>query len=279
MKYIEVYKNGISQLKSANNENAVFEVRCIFQKCFNMNRYELALSENSEAPLDGCEYFNEIIKRRKSQEPLQYILGSWEFMGLEFDVGKGVLIPRPETELLVETAIDEIRKTQKTVFDLCAGSGCIGLSIAYFCSDCDVYLIEKSKDALKYLKLNTKKYELSNVHIIEGDITDGFESFNLPNPHIIVSNPPYIKTDEIDTLQTEVLYEPKMALDGGADGLYFYKVLSEKWMPYILANGILSVECGENQYIDIEKLFLKHSDNINIKRDFNGIIRIITAKI
>ena len=154
--------------------------------------------------------FNDAIimaDRRLSGEPIQYILGSWDFMDFAFQVGEGVLIPRPETEILVEYIFDKIKNiSEPVVYDLCSGSGCIGLSLAALHKSAKVYLVEKSDKALTYLKANDKNIcaDLKNTTVIQGDILKVEDFDFLPEADVIVSNPPYIKSEEIPTLQSEV---------------------------------------------------------------------------
>ncbi len=198
-------------------------------------------------------------------------------MGLTFNVGPGVLIPRPETEILCEYVIEKIKNiTEPVVVDLCSGSGCIGLSVAYYNKNAKVFLVEKSNEALLYLRKNLEKLNLKNVTVIHGDVfkvkglTDA-----LPVADIIVSNPPYIRSNEISHLQTEVQKEPVMALDGGKDGLDFYRCLCCEWTRHLKKSGIMALECGEDQANDIAELFFKNSLEHKIIKDYNNIDRIV----
>lgn len=216
--------------------------------------------------------FADLLWRVKSNEPLQYIVGKWDFYNSEFAVGPGVLIPRPETEELTQLAIDYLKnKNDSVVYDLCAGSGCIGISIAKECADTTVYLIEKSKDALFYLKKNAQG--INNVHIIEHDIAAALQ---LPKADLIISNPPYIKSDDIKDLQSEVLFEPEMALDGGADGLDFYRIINDNWTEMLNDDGILLLEIGEDQGEEIINI-LNSYKNIKVIKDMYGNDRMVKA--
>jgi release factor glutamine methyltransferase len=219
--------------------------------------------------------------RRLAGEPIQYILGEWDFMGFPFKVGKGVLIPRPETEILVEMILDKIKNIKEpVVYDLCSGSGCIGLSIKKLRNDAKVFLVEKSAEALSYLKTNHSNLckELENTTVIQGDILRLDSFSDLPLADVIVSNPPYIRSDEIKTLQSEVLEEPIMALDGGADGLVFYRTLVNDWSAKLKENGFMAFECGEDQAQDICNLFEKiYFDNETVN-DYNNIQRIVVGR-
>ncbi|MDR0314592.1 MAG: peptide chain release factor N(5)-glutamine methyltransferase [Oscillospiraceae bacterium] len=278
MTYKDIYIAGIKSLKAAGIDNAEFDARLIFEQCFGIDRAALALSGDKRADVHAYNLFLDMIKRREEREPLQYILGNWPFMGLEFHVGPGVLIPRPETQQLAEIAVKKINEGKSVVFDLCAGSGCIGLCVAYYCKNTDVYLIEKSQQAAEYLNRNIKRLNIRNAHAMIGDIKDGYLPFNIPEPDIILCNPPYIRSDEINRLQEEVQKEPVMALNGGEDGLEFYRVLADKWLRYIKKDGSLIMECGQGQESDITDIFRGKCKNIKIFKDFNGIPRIIDCE-
>ena len=198
---------------------------------------------------------------------------------MTFYVGKGVLIPRPETETLVDFALEKIKDIESPViYDLCAGTGCIGLTIANHRKDAKVYLFEKEDEAFNYLVKNKEKYSLDNATIINSDIFD-YDFSHLPMCDILLSNPPYIESNEIQTLQEEVLFEPITALDGGNDGLDFYKVIYDRWLSQVKENGFVAFECGEGQSQLICEIFAKKISSSNILFDFNNIDRIVTFGI
>ena len=160
--------------------------------------------------------------------------------------------------------------------DLCAGTGCIGLTAARLNPNAKVFLVEKSPDAMKYLQKNADKFALTNVRIISGDIFSGFDAFDIPKPDLILSNPPYINSGDIALLQSEVLKEPAMALGGGRDGLDFYKAIAEKWLPY--CGGAIAVECGEGQADLIRAIFSNQCAETCSIKDFNGIERVVVGR-
>jgi len=264
------------------SEDARFDALCLAEKAFNLNKTDLRL--RGEQSVDPKEYFA-LIDRRASGEPLQYILGEWEFYGLQFVVGPGVLIPRPETELLVKIAIKHLRdapggkNAPPTVLDLCAGSGCVGLSVAHHCPNARVYLIELSDQAMPYLRENAKAYP--NAEVIAADVLNWqlslpINNWQLSTCQLILANPPYVKSSEIAGLSEEVRCEPRMALDGGADGLTFYRVLAERWLPRLAPGGLLACECCEGQARDVAAMFSPYATEI--KRDFNGVERVVVAR-
>jgi len=238
-----------------------FDALCLAEHAFALDKTALRLQ--ADTPVDPTHFFS-LVAQRAAGEPLQYILGTWEFYGLPFAVGPGVLIPRPETEMLVDIALQH---KPATVVDLCAGSGCIGLSIAHHLPNTQVHLVELSEQALPYLRKNAARYPNATVHH-----ADAFH-YSLTTNHysLIVSNPPYIPTHELASLQQEVQHEPAMALDGGADGLDFYRSLAQHWLPKC---DVLAVECGDGQAQDIVQLF----GGGQILTDFNGIGRVVLAK-
>lgn len=209
----------------------------------------------------------------KTGEPLQYVIGKWDFYESEFYVGEGVLIPRPETEELVDLAVKYLKTvTNPVVIDLCSGSGCIGVSIAKAVPDSKVYCIEKSKEAFRYLEKNAK--DCKNVVLINDDI---FNDIDIENADLIISNPPYIKTSDLANLQDEVKKEPQMALNGGNDGLDFYRIINTKWTFKLKPNGVLMLEIGEDQGKDIVDV-LTEFNNVEIKKDMYGNDRMVVAK-
>ncbi len=216
--------------------------------------------------------FADLLWRVKSGEPLQYVIGKWDFYESEFFVGKGVLIPRPETEELVELAIRHIKTLGNcVVYDLCAGSGAIGVSVAKACPTATVYLVEKSADAMFYLLKNADGVD--NAKVICGDIANDFD---LPNADVIISNPPYIKSDEIAALQSEVQFEPSMALDGGSDGLDFYRIINDKWSQKLMPDGVLFLEIGNEQGESILTV-LDNFKDVKVLKDMYGNDRMVTA--
>ncbi len=275
-----LYKLGKCLLENANIENAAFEAISLLEISIGYNRTQLFLHKDEQViPIFEKNYFD-LVERRVQGEPLQYILGKWEFMGLEFFVGKGVLIPRPETEILAELAINELQNKKKViVFDLCAGTGCIGISVAKQQENAQVYLIENSNEAIRFLKQNIQTYMLKNTVALNGDIFNGFEAYDLPNPDIVLSNPPYIPSCELSSLQAEIKYEPEQALNGGENGLDYYIALKKLWLPHINHGGIMAVECGEDQADIISNMFSNVRNDIEILIDNNGISRVVKIKV
>ncbi len=272
----ELYYKSVDELSFT--DDAKFEALCMFETILNIDKTALVTKDLIISD-DDIRQINNAISRRKKSEPLQYILGSWDFYDMTFFVGKGVLIPRPETEMLVDFALEKIKDIESPViYDLCAGTGCIGLTIANHRKDAKVYLFEKEKEAFYYLKKNKEKYELDNAIIINTDIFN-YDLSDSPMCDILLSNPPYIKSNEINILQKEVLFEPISALDGGDDGLIFYNVIYDRWLSQVKKNGFLAFECGEGQSQLIRDVFAKKISSSDILFDFNNIDRIVTFGI
>ncbi|MCH5190857.1 MAG: peptide chain release factor N(5)-glutamine methyltransferase [Oscillospiraceae bacterium] len=255
-----------------------FEAQCIFEDLLDFDKSKVLLSDFDVSRSD-IDIVNNAINRRKFGEPLQYILGKWDFYDRTFFVGKGVLIPRPETELLVDFALEKLVNIKEPViYDLCAGSGCIGLTVAYHIKNSTVFLFEKEKAAFEYLKRNKDKYDIQNAVLINDDIFT-VDLSKYPQADMVLSNPPYIKTDEIEDLQKEVHFEPKTALDGGEDGLLFYRCIAERWTDKVKSGGHIAMECGEEQYDDIIRIFDGRYKEKNVTKDFNNIDRIVAFRI
>ncbi len=278
-----IIREALSLIKEKLNniDDGDIEARYIIEKVCGINYRDLLLRYSESISEENINKALLMADRRLAGEPIQYILGEWDFMDFTFKVGEGVLIPRPETEILVETVLENIKDiSDPVVYDLCSGSGCIGLSIKKIRPDVKVYLVEKSEKALAYLKENCRNIcgELENTTVIQGDILNIDAFSNLPEADAIVSNPPYIRSDEIASLQSEVLLEPRMALDGGDDGLVFYRYLVSNWSEKLKGNGFMAFECGEDQAEDICGLFKKINFDNSIINDYNNIQRIVIGR-
>ncbi len=238
----------------------------------------ITLTELYSREIDGCDtsLIRSYTRRRKSGEPLQYIFGAWEFMGRKFILNENVLIPRPETELLVEEAMNSIGNAKSVVYDLCAGSGCIAISVSEKCRNAEVYGFEKYGGALEIFQKNIDFYHTDNVKAIQADITKALE---MPIPHAdyILSNPPYIESGAVAGLPREVLAEPLTALDGGADGLDFYRAIQHLWIKKLKDGGKLILEIGENQTEAVQSIFNSLILEKTIK-DYHSIQRIMVFR-
>ena len=244
-----------------------FEARCLVMKVLDFNSTMLISHSQDEVDGSMLATLNSMIERRADKEPLQYILGSWSFYGIDLFVGNGVLIPRDDTEIVVNLCIDFLRnRREKKVVDLCAGSGAISLALEKI-SKADVYSVELSEIAFEYLRKNVD-YNKSSIECIKGDIFASHADFEDNSLDLIVSNPPYIKSEDINTLQAEVQKEPKMALDGGTDGFDFYRAIVRLWSKKLKKNGALAFELGENQAEYVAKL-MQNAGFVNIKTELD----------
>jgi release factor glutamine methyltransferase len=280
----EIYLKGKKKLLEAGIESASFEAMCILKLCFGVDRHELISNTSQKLDEQAQTRFFDLILQRANGRPLQYILEEWEFMGRDFKVGEGVLIPRDDTEVIVKTAIEHISSIKSPqILDLCAGSGIISITLAINFPDANITCLEISDSAICYLNENIKLFLSAfcgkgSIQVVKGDVFSEktlhkFDSFDL-----IVCNPPYIPSEDIKYLQKEVQHEPRIALDGGPDGLNFYRVLP-KWKSCIKSGGTLAVEIGKGQASSVAKLFEKAGfKNISIKKDLSGIERVITGK-
>ncbi len=270
----ELQMQGKVHLTQAGIEDSAFEAVCLLEAAAGLTRSQ-CLSRAAEQALPSVEtQFFSKIARRISGEPLQYILGKWSFYGRDFLVGEGVLIPRPETEELVEQAVSVLQKHPRSVvFDLCAGSGCIGLTVAKEVPACTVYLFEKYDAAFAFLQKNAEALQVPNAHILQSDILTDAPPKGV-YADLLLSNPPYIPKSALADLQKEVCREPHTALDGGADGLCFYRAIRQKWLPFVKKSGMLLFECGDGQGRSIADLFQPAAQTA-VLYDFQNIDRFV----
>lgn len=268
----EAYNYGVYFLSANGVDEADFKSLCLCCHCAGIKNNEYEIHKNEDLII--MKKFADMLWQIKSGEPLQYVIGRWDFYESEFHVGRGVLIPRPETEELTELVIDNAKRLcSPVVFDLCSGSGCIGISIAKALPSSTVYCVEKSEKALQYLLKNAES--ISNVKVVNSDIN--YPS-DIKNADIIVSNPPYIKSSNLSALQSEVQYEPPMALDGGADGLDFYRIIAEKWNSNLKENGMLFLEIGEDQGEAVYEILEKQGfKEIEVIKDMYGNNRMVKS--
>lgn len=215
-------------------------------------------------------------KKRATGYPLQYILGHWEFYGLDFEVGEGVLIPRADTEILVDNVLEFFRGKNSSVkiMDLCSGSGCIAVAVKKKLPRANVYALEKYPEAQKFLENNIKKHK-TDINIVCDDVFDYVPSKRFD---CVMSNPPYLTEKETENLQKEIEYEPISALNGGIDGMNYYRSIIPKWRNFVVKGGMIIFEASENQMDEISALLCKEGfDNIKISCDYSGEARTISG--
>ncbi len=263
-----------ARLTAAGCEDGGFDVRCLLEDFGGLPRGhqpdEGLLTADQLAELNG------LLFRREAGEPLQYLLGQWDFLSLTLKVGPGVLIPRPDTELLCEVAAERLGDTAR-VLDLCAGTGCVGLGVCSLKPGVRVETVELSEEALPYLRANVARYPAYAVTVRQGDVLAGPGAI-APGVDAILSNPPYIPTGDLPGLMREVQWEPAMALDGAGDGLLFYRAIAEKWVPLLKSGGLCAVEVGIGQAEDVAALFASAGlIRPQIFTDLGGVQRVVLA--
>ena len=246
-------------------------------------RQDLLIYPDRVVKEDEAAQFNACIERRGRREPLQYITGEVEFRGLLFKVNKDVLIPRPETELLVDEVVKSVTKKDATILDLCTGSGCIAVCIAREIIDSKVYAVDISEGALAAARENAARHGVGErITFLSGDLFGAISSLNLKGMiDVIVSNPPYVSSEEMQELQHEIRdFEPASALYGGKDGLDFYRRIIHDSPYYLAAGGYILMEMGYGQAGRIKELIESENKfiNIEITKDMAGIGRTISAR-
>ena len=264
----------VAALTAAGCEDGAFDARCLLEDLGGLPRGGAA--DDTPLTVSQAEALDTALTQRSAGRPLQYILGQWDFLALTLRVGEGVLIPRPDTELLCETAARRLQgKSAPRVLDLCAGTGCVGLGVASLTPGAAVTAVELSGDALPYLRENVRRYPALDVTVRQGDVLADWDAYPA-GWDAILSNPPYLPTGDLPGLQREVRREPRMALDGSADGLRFYRVIAEQWCRKLAPGGFCAVEVGIGQAADVAALFAAASlKDIEIVPDLAGIPRVV----
>lgn len=276
----EAYRKTKDILTEAGFEAPAFEALCLVEKVFGFNRLALITrGEETVASEEKLAVLAELTEKRLNHEPLQYLLGKWSFMGIDLLVGEGVLVPRDDTEVVTSLCIDYLScKESPNVIDLCAGSGAISLALEKY-ANCKVTAVELSDKAFSYLTQNIKLNN-SAVNALNGDIFECHKDIADNSLDLIVSNPPYIKTADIASLQKEVQHEPAMALDGGESGLDFYRRIVPLWKSKLKAGGALAFELGEGQYDEVSRILADNGfGGITESIDFGGIQRAIIGTL
>ena len=276
----ELLNQGIIMLKNEDIDGPKNKARSILQHTLKKPREYLIIYDNKEVTKAQREEYVKNIKRLIAGEPLQYITGVQEFMKMNFVVTKDVLIPQPDTEILVEEVIKIANKLQNPyILDLCTGSGAIAVSLAKNIPNVKIVATDISKKALEIAKYNAKlNGVLNNIDFIESNL---FEKLKNIKFDIIVSNPPYIATSEIKTLPKDVRQEPIIALDGGKDGLDFYRKIYEKGYEFLNRHGFLCVEIGYNQKEAVKKIIEQQKRYVETycKKDLCENDRVVVTKI
>ena len=276
----EIIKKGMIELKNGNIEEPKLKSRLLMQYVLNETRQYVIVNDMEQLDKAKEKQYFEKIKILKKGIPIEHITHQKEFMKLNFFVDKNVLIPRQDTEILVEEVIKIAQKNNsKKILDLCTGSGAIAVSLAKYLPQSEITAIDISNEAIQIAKKNAITNNVENqITFINSDM---FTNLNEEKFDIIVSNPPYIKTDVINNLDNQVKNEPYIALDGGKDGLDFYKKIINESYAYLKCNGYLCLEIGFNQKIDVIELIENTTQfkETYSKKDLYDNDRIVITKV
>lgn len=278
----EVLKGGTRALGTAGVENARYDAEELLGHVTGVPARELLVHRDRVLDEETVKRYFTLIERRCEHYPLQYLLQEWDFYNLSFTVKEGVLIPRPETELLVDIALQYLKKYHKEgppahVLDLCSGSGCVGITVERNFQNCRVTAVEKSDQASAIIHSNMERNHTERFTLLQGDLFDGPDAFGIGEADLILANPPYLTKEEMESLQAEVGYEPGLALYGGEDGLLFYRGIADLWSPVLREGGLIAVEIGEQQGESVAAIFADFSDNIKVFKDYSGLPRVVVS--
>lgn len=277
----QLYRKARSDFQNFGVDSPQYDAMCLMEHFFGVNRAELVVMGDKLPETELEQEFLKAVEKRSSGYPLQYILGKWTFMDIPLFVGEGVLVPRDDTEVLVREAIERIKSIENPkVIDLCSGSGAVALAVAKACPRAEVFAVELSELAFLYLEKNIEYNGCKNVKAVKGDMFKLHTNFADGEFDAVLSNPPYIKSDVIATLAKEVQHEPKLALDGGADGMIFYNAIAENWKVKIRKNGFIGVEIGEDLTDEVVDLFKTNMlEDISVFKDMAELDRAIFGTV
>jgi len=279
----KLLKDGTEIIRQREFNNPFLDAQLILSHLLKKDRIYLHTHVKDEVDSAIAERFYEMASKRNEGYPLQYMTNFQEFMGLNFYVCEGILVPRPDTEILVEKIIDTVnsgllKDKDVNILDIGSGSGAIGVSLGYYLKNSRVTLMDISDMAIEVSNINIKKHRLNNVKVVKGDIFK--YDFEDQKYAIVVSNPPYIESNVIYSLPEEVsAYEPKLALDGGKDGLDYYRQITKVFEKIHEKNAILSVEIGYDQKDAVIEI-LNNSNLFNFieyDKDLGGNDRVVTG--
>lgn len=276
--YNDIIMSLTAKLAEAGISNAHWEARELTGYALGFNcrgRFD-GKQEASAEQITKCA---SLLARRLTGVPLQYIIGEWDFYGAAFEVGPGVLIPRSDTETLIDQAIKLFKGKEKlTVIDLCSGSGCIGITLDRLLDCGEVLCLEKSEKAFEYLKRNIEKNG-SKCKAVLCDVLESESTEDLPKADLIVCNPPYINAADMDRLQKEVTFEPREALYGGEDGFDYYRSIVRLWKDSLKDGGEMMFEIGAGQEDEVMQIMIQSGlRDVRVRRDMAGINRCVFGK-
>ena len=283
----EALRYAVERIEGIGAQTPLLDAEVLLCAVLSVDRLYLVINGFEPLTEEQLHRYENSIGQRMRGVPVQYIVGTQEFMGMDFHVEEGVLIPRPDTEILVETVIEWIKTMNRLdelvkIADIGTGSGAIALSLAKLVEKADVYAVDISPKALKVARMNGDALQVTSVKFLLGNLLDPLKEFGIEGKlDVLVSNPPYIPKAVIKELQVEVAsYEPLLALDGGEDGLDFYRRLIGEGWSLLKKGGLLAMEIGHDQANDIEALVMESGRYKNVRRmkDLAGIERVITAE-
>ncbi len=285
----DALKRGCEVLDGAGSESPRLDAQVLLLAVLREERTVLVSHPERELASQEEQLYNQYISERALGKPVSYITGVKEFMGLEFAVNEAVLIPRPETELLVEEAVKELEAISREaeavprVLDLCTGSGAIAISIRHFLPQAEVTATDLSEEALKVARENAERLTAGGIRFLQGDLFEAFSNLQAPGSelfNLIVSNPPYIPAKVIDGLMPDVKdFEPRLALDGGTDGLDIYRRLIPQAAEHLAPGGVLLLEIGFDQGETVPDLCRQAGlGNIAVLKDLAGLDRVVRAE-
>lgn len=282
MKIKDIINYGVAMIK--NTESPSLETQMMIAKVIEKDRLYIMLNLEEDIDESKVEIIKTMIDKRKDSYPLQYILGEREFWGMDFKVSEGVLIPRQDTEILIEETLKKLKdnkhKSNLKGFEIGVGSGIISITLLKEIETLTMIGVDINDKAIELTKANALKHEVSDrLCILNSNL---FEKINKENQFdFIISNPPYIETKVIDSLQEDIKqHEPKLALDGGEDGLDFYRAIIEQSKSYISPEGFIAFEIGYNQAEAVKKIFVENGyPNVTIAKDLAGFDRVVIGMI
>ena len=279
MTIFEAYNKTKKELAAAGIEDYVFEAKQILRHITGFSNVQIISNPHKKLSLFEENNLTAIIKQRLIRYPLQYIIGEWGFYGGNFKVGPGVLVPRADTETLIDIALEFLKDREKSqVCDLCTGSGCIGITVAREKSDSFVTAVEKYEEALRYARENAKLNGTENIEFISGDVFEGAGAEKQYD--LILSNPPYIPPEEMKEISPEAKFEPETALLGGEDGLDFYRAIIKGYKSSLKDGGMMAFEVGMGEAEAVAELMKNQGFcDIGTRQDAAGIERVVFGTV
>ncbi len=275
--YREALKEGTERLEAAGIDTARLDAEVLLSCACGINRAKLLSRLNEVLPEKRYGSYCKYLGMRENRYPISYITGHREFMGLDFAVSEGVLIPRPETELLVETVMGMLPQNA-AVIDLCTGSGAIAVSLAHYLYDAHIYALDISDAACSTAKRNAERLHVADrVKVLHGDLYQPLPAGIAADA--VVSNPPYIRSGDMAGLMSEVSYEPAEALDGGGSGIEFYERIIEEAPQHLRDNGILALEIGYDEADEVASMMDRDYKDIRVIKDMAGLDRVAVGRM